>query len=132
MKYLLVCLTLFFLLGCPFPFYKSDPIRIAVKSPRLTLAWDPPETNIPHSPSYVTAYRIYYKEMQTSGWTFLDEIEASENPQYTVNHEDLRDGDYAFAIRSVGGGGAFSPLHTSLDWSADPITGWYVSWLKNE
>ena len=126
-----VCL---FLIGCDWlrTFTLGEYIQIVHKSPRLTLAWDPPLTDSPNRPTEVASYVIYYREHGTIGWQLLDEIPANENPQYTVDHKQLGDGLYDFAIRAIAVGGDSSPLHSSLDSSADPISGWYVFWVKSD
>ena len=125
-----VCL---FLIGCGWPsFTPGEYIQILYKSPRLTLAWDPPLTDIPNMPTAVASYVVYYRDHGTFDWQVLDEILANENPQYTVEHEQLGDGLYDFAISAITVGGQVSPLHSSLDSSADPISGWYVFWVKSE
>ncbi len=62
----------------------------------------------------------------------MGSINSSDNPYFTVKHSDVGDGVYVFAVSTVGEGGGQSPLHTSLDYTADPISGWYVWWMKNE
>lgn len=132
MKMLVVCLVLLGLAGgCAIPpIY--EPISIRVKTASLTIAWDPPDINLPGSPNYVSGYRIYYSDYGTSAWQELGEIPASENPYFTIEHSVVGDGLFVFAVRSLSADGDASEFHTSLDWTADPQTGWYVWWMKNE
>ena len=46
----------------------------------------------------------------------------------TVTTDDLVHGSYEFAVSSVSLTGMESELHTSLDETADPTTGWYLDW----
>lgn len=125
-----VCLLL---CGCGWPTFKpAEYIQIIHKSAQLTLAWHPPLTDITGRPTEVGSYRIYYREHGTFYWYVLDEAPASENPQYTVEHEQIGNGRYDFAVSSVTVGWQVSPVHSSLDSSADPMSGWYVFWVKSE
>ena len=132
MKIHVVCLVLVgFASGCAIPpIY--EPLRISVKSPELTIAWDPPVFNPPGGPTQVTGYRIYYCAYGSSAWHELGEISASENPSFTIKHSDVGNGNFVFAVGSLNAEGKLSQFHSSLDWEADPQTGWYVWWIKNE
>lgn len=110
----------------------SEATQILYKQPQLTLAWDPPATDIPGSSTEITRYQIFYREHDSHHWIPLDEVKASRHPQYTIAHDSLKDGLYDFAIRAITVDGLFSPLHTSLDPSADPISGWYVFWVESD
>lgn len=107
----------------------GESMQIVHKSDTLTLAWDPPATDIPDRPTEVEAYQVYCREHGTSYWRFLAEIPASRNPEYTIDHEYLGNGLYDFAVRAITVEGRASALHTSLDNSADPISGWHVFWI---
>ena len=106
--------------------------QVIHKSPSLTLQWDPPPDDFLNSPHEVTSYIIYYRDYQTPSWRVLDIIPASGKPEYTVRHEQLGDGAYVFAVQSISEDSGRSAIHTSLDASADPISGWYVLWVKSE
>ena len=110
----------------------GEPMQILHKSADLTLAWDPPLTDIPNRPTEVEKYQIYCREHGTSYWRFLDNVLASPHPEYTVEHGLLGDGLYDFAIRAITQSGQASPLHSSLDSNADPVSGWYVFWVNTE
>jgi hypothetical protein len=110
---------------------RGDSMQLVHKSPRLTLVWDPPLSDIPNRPTEVTSYQIYYREHGTGDWHFLAEIPASPHPGYAVKHSQLGDGLFDFAVRSVVQDGRASALHTSLDNNADPISGWYVLWAQS-
>jgi hypothetical protein len=107
------------------------PSQIIYKQPQLTLAWDPPATDIPGTSAEVAKYQVLYQEHGSNCWILLDEIPSDRHPQYTIVHDRLKDGLYDFAIRAITVNGQFSALHTSLDSSADPISGWYVFWESN-
>ncbi len=105
---------------------------IRVKTSYLTIEWDPPTGVIPASPLYPHSYNIYYSEFGKSNWVLLGSSNSSDNPYFTVNHSDVGDGVYVFAVSTVSVGSGHSPLHTSLDYTADPLTGWYIWWFKND
>jgi hypothetical protein len=106
-------------------------MQLVHKSSRLTLAWDPPLSDIPNRPSEVASYQIFCREHGSFYWRFLGEVQASPNPEYTVEHGQLGDGLFDFAVRAVTVSGQASALHTSLDSSADPVSGWYVLWAQS-
>ncbi len=110
----------------------GESMQILHKSSQLTLAWDPPLTDIPNRPTEVETYQIYCREHGTSQWEILGEVPASTHPEYTVDHDLLGDGLYDFAIRAITQSGQASPLHSSLDSNADPVCGWYVFWVNTE
>jgi len=110
----------------------GESMQILYKSSDLTLAWDPPLTDIPNRPTEVEKYQIYYREHGTSEWEILGDIPASSHPEYTVDHDLLGDGLYDFAIRAITQSGQASALHSSLDSNADPVSGWYVFWVNTE
>lgn len=108
-----------------------EPTQILYKRDQLTLSWDPPVTDIQGFPSEVEAYLVYYQEYGSNYWRLLDEVKASRQPQYTIHHDRLGDGEFDFAIRARSVNGKISSLHTSLDADADPISGWYVFWVQS-
>ena len=110
----------------------GEHMQIVQKYPKLTLAWDPPLSGIPNRQSEVVNYQIYYREHGTDYWRFLAEIPATPHPEYTVEHRQLGNGLFDFAVSAVTKSGQASPLHSSLDSSADPISGWYVLWAQSD
>ena len=107
----------------------GESIQILHKSRELTLAWDPPSGDLPGRSTEVAAYQIYCREHGTSYWRLLAEIPASRNPEYTIDHERVGSGLFDFAVRAISVEGSASRLHSSLDSSADPVSGWYVLWI---
>jgi hypothetical protein len=113
-------------------FSLGEATQILYKQPQLTLAWDPPLTDIPGMSTEIATYQVFYQEHGSGCWILLDEVPADRHPRFTIAHDRLKDGLYDFAIRSVTVDGRLSPLHTSLDSSADPISGWYVFWVESD
>jgi hypothetical protein len=133
----LVALFLLFSLGlqsCDWParFGINEPTQLYQKSPHLVLAWNPPITDLPKTPLEVVSYQIFYRQHGDLLWSALDEVPASAKPRYTVKVGQLQDGLYDFAVRAVSANGHVSPLHSSLDESADPISGWFVLWINGQ
>ena len=110
----------------------GESMQILHKSTELTLAWDPPLTDIPNRPTEVAAYQIYYREHCTCDWLLIGEIPASRHPEYTIDYSRIDAGLYDFAVRAITVDDRASPLHTSLDSSADPVSGWYVLWIGSQ
>jgi hypothetical protein len=108
----------------PAAFLQHQPDEIASIATQLTLAWNPPSSGS----AQVVSYTIEYRAHGTSAWHTLVSIPATSQPSYTVQHSAVGNGSFDFAVSSVDSTGATSPLHTSLDASADPSSGWYVTW----
>ena len=87
----------------------------------VTLAWDAP-------PSEIATYKIFYKSHESGGWILFDEIPADDDPEYTLFHGDFGDGDYDFGVVAVDAETEESAMHTCLDDTAQPESGWYLSW----
>jgi hypothetical protein len=109
-----------------------EALMVRVKGPSLSFAWDAPAVVDDSLPSRIVAYAVYYRELSSSDWVYLGEIPAARGLQYTVTHERLGDGLFVFAVRSIAANGNYSAIHSSLDWNADPVAGWYVWWMRNE
>lgn len=89
----------------------------------FTLAWDD------ENPSgSVDEYRIYYREHGSWDWLYLDSTPGGGPVEYAVSTAILTKGTWDFAISCVRSGEE-SELHTSMDDSALPATGWYVEWI---
>jgi hypothetical protein len=113
-------------------FGSADSRLIVQRSSTLTLAWDPPLTDFSGQPTEVASYELYYRRHGDAAWAFLGESPAAAQPAYTIEHERLGDGLYDFAVQALQAGGGASALHTSLDSFAQPVTGWYVFWQRND
>ena len=101
----------------------ADPLGIGVQDPQVTLAWSPP-------PSEVDGYKLLIRVHGTEDWYVLaDAIAAAADPQHTVLHSDpaVGDGDFDFGVVAVKGEES-SVMHISLDVTAQPDSGWYLSW----
>ncbi len=109
----------------------GESMQIVHKSPKLTLAWDPPQSDFPNRSTQVISYQVYFRDHGTTEWYFLDEVEGVPHPEYTIDHMVLGNGQYDFAVQATLVGGQSSPLHTSLDSSANPVSGWYVLWANS-
>ena len=95
--------------------------RYLVTDPQVTLAWDPP-------PSAVTSYKLYYRHHSEADWTFVATVPAAASPEVTLAHSSFGNGDYEFGVVAVSAAAAESPMHTSLDTTAYPDSGWYLRW----
>lgn len=106
----------------------EDSNQIIVNSDHITLAWDSPDIEEVQECS-VTSYKIFYREHSTSKWTLLTEKTDLSELSYRINHKDIGNGEYDFAVSAVYNDSVESSYHTSLDNTADPDTGWYILWL---
>ena len=89
---------------------------------RITLAWDAP-------PSAVDTYKVLLRVHDTQDWLLLqDNISAAAPLEYTVLHEPALNGLWDFGVVAVDDMGEESVVHTSMDVTADPSSGWYLIW----
>ena len=115
--------------GCGNPLLQDDasspgafgprPARIQLTDAEFTLVWDAADED-------VTEYRIYIRQHQGSEWTLL--ADGLSEPSLTVDASVMTAGSYDFAVSYVCLEGNESVKHTSLDATADPQIGWYLSW----
>jgi hypothetical protein len=96
---------------------------IAFSGAQLTLAWDPPA-------SPVSSYKLFYRIHETGTWALLDQIAATGAPEDTIDHANLGNGEFDFGVVAVAEDAAESPMHTSLDNTAQPECGWYLRWVN--
>lgn len=94
---------------------------VTVSADQIVLLWDPPASAVDH-------YTVYFRIHGTPDWVVLGDAAADPQPQFTVKHSDVGDGEFDFAVVAVDASAQMSAYHTSLDNTASPETGWYVSW----
>jgi hypothetical protein len=95
--------------------------RYLCDTSEVTVAWDPP-------PGEIAGYRVYYRTHGDGSWTLVAEVPVNDNPELELQHGDFGDGDFDFGVIAVGVENEESAMHTSLDPTALPTTGWYLSW----
>ena len=88
----------------------------------LTLQWDAPVSAMDH-------YTVYYRVHESTEWVALGNAPADPQPEYTILHSTVGDGEFDFAVASVNASAKTSDYHTSLDKTAQPENGWFVLWL---
>ena len=96
--------------------------KVLCTTEEVTLAWDPP-------PSDIASYKIFYRTHESGSWILFDETPADDDPEYTLYHGDFGNGDYDFGVVAVDAETAESDMHTSLDDTAQPASGWFLSWM---
>ena len=95
--------------------------QYAIENETVTVAWDPPAGD-------VVSYKLFYRLHETGTWSLVAEVPAQSDPSITLNHADFGNGSFDFGVVAVADGGAESPMHTSLDNTAQPTSGWYLIW----
>jgi hypothetical protein len=96
---------------------------ITTNAEEITLEWDAPIAT-------AVSYDVYVRTHAGSVWQVLGSVGAMPQPEYTVLHSALGNGEYDFAIIAVNDEGDRSAYHTSLDSTAQPNTGWYLAWYR--
>ena len=99
----------------------SGLTRCVCDTGAVTLAWDPP-------PGEIAGYRVYYRVHEVGDWTLIGEVPVNDNPELELLHADFGNGDFDFGVIAVDAENQESAMHTSLDDTAQPATGWYLSW----
>ena len=97
----------------------EGPLAIEVTADQFSLHWEA-------SLDPVNEYRLYRRVHGESEWVLL--VIGLNSPQATITQAELAFGQYDFAVSYVSVSGAESDLHSSLDDTADPHTGWYLDW----
>ena len=124
--YPIIAVTIITLLStCSFFSPIEGPIEIPIKSETFSLAWDPP-ASAPVGKAIVS-YNIYVRARGASTWEEVASTEAAENPSLQLSVADIGIGLWEFAVSTVTDAGEESEYHSSIDHTADPITGWYIS-----
>ena len=95
--------------------------QITCETETVTLAWDP-------STSEVSSYKVFYREHGTADWSLFTEIPAQADPTVALHQADFGNGSFDFGVEAVADTGAESPMHSSLDATAQPTSGWYLTW----
>ena len=96
--------------------------RMEITEDTFSIVWDPdPQSGIPDS------YRMYFRSRGNELWNLLSEVVPDAEPSFTITQNNLSFGIYEFAVSAVAGG-IESDLHTSMDNTANPGTGWFVDW----
>ena len=110
----------------------DEALEIVVKGSSFTLAWDPGGPDIPNNPNSAVQYKVFYRNHGSYYWRLLMEIESSGNPECFINSDIMDYGMYDFAVSAVSEQGSESALHSSLDSTANPFTGWYINWIGSK
>jgi hypothetical protein len=99
-----------------------DTQAIASSAEQIVLQWDAP------ADATIARYDVFFRVHGAADWTFLGQAPTAAQPEYTVLHSILGNGNFDFAVASVNAENQSSVFHTSLDATAQPSTGWYIAW----
>ena len=110
--------------------YTAKPQLIVVHDDTITLSWDPPDFNTLEVIWPIVSYKVFYRRYGGFSWSLIAEVEAKQRLAYTLNHDEVGDGLYEFAVSAMNEKNYMSTLHTSIDQNANPFGGWYVLWLN--
>lgn len=102
-------------------FDNDDSEMVMITTDTLTLQWDAPTSPLDH-------YTVYYRVHGSTDWLALADVPAAPQPECTILHSVVGDGEFDFAVVSMNAADMMSDYHTSLDSTAQPDGGWYVSW----
>lgn len=114
-----------FISGCSVLLSSSGPLPVTYAEDTLVLAWDADHESIEGSASATVSYKIYYRELGTLTWIYL---QSTPDDRATATIQRIGNGSYEFAVQSVLGNGKTSERHGSSDFSASPPGGWYLKW----
>jgi len=105
------------------------PQEIRIYSNHIILEWQNPAFS--EKSNQIHSQRIYIREHGLRIWRHIDEIPYSPTPSYTLNRGDYTPGKYDFGVSIVTNDGVESAIHSSLDYTASPPTGWYIYWVMD-
>jgi hypothetical protein len=86
----------------------------------FTISWDYDDTA-------ADEYRIYYRTHGTYLWNYLGTTGSGSIQSFSIDQSLLSYGVYDLAVSTVIGEEE-SELHSSMDDTAIPATGWYIDW----
>ena len=111
--------------------YTAKPQQITVHDDAITLYWDPPDFSALEAIWPIVSYKVFYRRHGDFLWLLIAEVEAKQRLEYTLNHDEVGDGLYEFAVSAMDEKNRMSTLHTSVDQNANPFGGWYVLWVNS-
>ena len=113
--------------GCQ---YANGPQKIVTNAATIDLQWE--TSTFEHDTAYtrINTFSIFYRIRGELEWTLIGQIPAISNPVFTIYHDNLGNGTCEFAVSAVDMRLQSSPLHTSVDRTAIPSTGWYLHWMR--
>lgn len=125
---IIACGFIFYFTGCALPnlsrfsVEESDIKEIFRSAFLVTLNWSHEDI------STVDTFNVYYKAQGESTWILLDTVPAAL-PLLEISNTDVGDGSWVFGVSAVDALGNESEIHSSLEATADPNTGWYLLWV---
>lgn len=96
---------------------------IQAYQPSIIIKWDTPDGTSPSS------YKFYYRAHNDINWIYLTEINSTSTLELEVDYTTLNtiSKDIDFGVSAIYSDGE-SLVHSSLDTTANPSSGWYVHW----
>ena len=110
----------------PFTYTVYSPYEVVeITDHHFTLSWSAPVDD-----DEITMYELYYREHGTFDWDLLGEIRANDTLEYTIysSATDLGAGSWDFGLKAISDSGEVSEMHSCLDTTAAPTSGWYLEW----
>lgn len=104
---------------------ENDECAVLYSEATLTLKWDY-DDEMP-----IEYFRLYFKAHGSPNWTSMILLTKITEAEATINHNKLGDGSWDFGVSAVVNN-TESEIHSSMDHSASPETGWYIKWNYKE
>lgn len=107
----------------------DDPDKIETTEDAVILAWDSASPDVDY---YRLSFRIHGANPPDSvpWYVIQDNIPADMNPEYPVDRVGSGAFDFGVVAKDSEAENEESALHSSLDITAQPDTGWYLIWLE--
>ena len=102
----------------------ATPVVIARDS--FALAWEAEEPAIPELPSAVNHYNIYARTLFSKQWEFIKETDGFTQKISLSVGRIGGFGSYELGIAAVLNDGTIGEVHSSMDYDARPVGGWYL------
>lgn len=100
-------------------------IQIGTQKDSITITWENDTINNTIESEGVKGFNVYYRQHGTNEWMFYNKVDENT----CVIKKDLTgEGCLNFAVCSKSEKGTVSDLHSSLDSTAEPSCGWFLSW----
>ncbi len=92
----------------------------------FALAWEAEEPAIPELPSAVNHYNLYARTLFSKEWELIQETDGFTQKTFLSVGRLGGSGSYELGIAEVLNDGTIGEVHSSLDFDARPVGGWYL------
>ena len=107
--------------------HNNCPREIIIYEDYFNLEWDnPAELQQTNS---ILLHKIYIRKHGDIDWQLVKEIDSGVKTSCIIRGDEFEPNKYDIGVSFVTTDGTESAIHSSLDKTASPPTGWYIFWI---